>query len=69
MGIKGVKMTISSFFAKINSSKQYQPSGKGGHSLTACNAAPPATPQRLACLIQNGRRGLKISQTICYWTP
>ena len=26
---------------------KYQPSGAGGHSLTACNAAPPATSHRL----------------------
>ena len=34
-----------------------------GHSLTACNAAPPAMPHRLqhltARLIQNGRQGLE----------
>merc|ERR1711891_141657 len=36
-----------------------------GHSLTACNAAPPATPHRLL----NGRWGLKISQILGYWTP
>ena len=27
---------------------------------------PPATPH---CLLQNDRRGLEISQTLCYWTP
>ena len=42
-----------------------------GHSLTACDAAPPATPHRLqhlpAHFIQNGRCGPGIGQTLGYW--
>ena len=29
---------------------------------SACNTTT-------ACLIQNGRQGLEISQILCYWTP
>ena len=46
--------------------KKYQPSGKGG------TRSSPATLHRLqhrsACLIQNGRQGLEISQALNYWT-
>ena len=46
---------------------KYQPSGAGGTRTL------PAMLHRLqhltACLIQNGRWGLEISQTLCYWTP
>ena len=37
-----------------------------GHSLTACNAAPPATPPRP--LYPNGRWGPGIGQALGYWT-
>ena len=46
--------------------QQYQSSGAGG------TRSPPATPRHLqhltASLIQHGRRGLVIGQTLCYWT-
>ena len=46
---------------------KYEPSGEEG------TRSPPATPHHLqnltACLIQNVRRGLEISQTLCYRIP
>ena len=46
---------------------KYHLSREGGIS------SPPTTPHCLqyltACLIQNGQRGLEISQTLYYWTP
>ena len=45
---------------------EYQPSGAGGTRLLP---APPHRLQQLTThLIQNGGRGLEISQTLGYWT-
>ena len=42
---------------------------KQNTSLAAKGALAHCLQHLTACLIQNGRCGLEISQTLCYWTP
>ena len=59
-------ISLSIHLLCINKTNWYQPSGTGSVRL------PPAMPNRLQhlpiCLIQNGKRGLEIGQTLGYWT-
>ena len=61
-----ITLDFSFYIFSIENKGKYQPSGARG------TCSPPPTPHGLqhltARLIQNGRWGLEIGQTLGYWT-